>query len=117
MIKWHVYSNIPCLVQRSAVSVFPRLGRISEESVEFFERMNAILQKQQNMLQAAQAEVTTTPPSSSPSATHLKCVCVSLGTIIGATMAAGVTFVGRRTGWSWNSGSSAAMSSRSALPA
>ena len=36
------------------------LGRVSEESAEFFERMNAILQKQENMMQAAQAEVTPT---------------------------------------------------------
>ncbi|XP_022595332.1 BAI1-associated protein 3 [Seriola dumerili] len=40
--------------------------RISEESVEFFERMNAILQKQENMLRAAQAEcqrgACTVPP-------------------------------------------------------
>ncbi|KAK2893650.1 BAI1-associated protein 3 [Channa argus] len=34
----------------------PLPRRISEESVEFFERMNAILQKQENMLRAAQAE-------------------------------------------------------------
>ncbi|KAI4822930.1 hypothetical protein KUCAC02_008448, partial [Chaenocephalus aceratus] len=40
--------------------------RISEESVEFFERVNAILQKQENMLRAAQAEgqkgACTVPP-------------------------------------------------------
>uniref|UniRef100_A0AAZ1X3J4 BAI1 associated protein 3 n=1 Tax=Oreochromis aureus TaxID=47969 RepID=A0AAZ1X3J4_OREAU len=40
--------------------------RISEESVEFFERMNAILQKQENMMRAAQAEcqrgACTVPP-------------------------------------------------------
>ncbi|XP_042249657.1 BAI1-associated protein 3 [Thunnus thynnus] len=40
--------------------------RISEESVAFFERMNAILQKQENMLRAAQAEcqrgACTVPP-------------------------------------------------------
>ncbi|XP_076000368.1 BAI1-associated protein 3 [Genypterus blacodes] len=39
---------------------------VSEESVEFFERMNVILQKQENMLQAAQAEcqrgACTVPP-------------------------------------------------------
>ncbi|KAF3699991.1 BAI1-associated protein 3 [Channa argus] len=35
----------------------PLPRRISEESVEFFERMNAILQKQENMLRAAQAEL------------------------------------------------------------
>ncbi|XP_051244025.1 BAI1-associated protein 3 isoform X1 [Dicentrarchus labrax] len=34
----------------------PLPRRISEESVEFFERVNAILQKQENMLRAAQAE-------------------------------------------------------------
>uniref|UniRef100_A0A3Q2R0E3 BAI1 associated protein 3 n=1 Tax=Fundulus heteroclitus TaxID=8078 RepID=A0A3Q2R0E3_FUNHE len=34
----------------------PLPRRISEESVEFFERMNAILQKQENMMRAAQAE-------------------------------------------------------------
>lgn len=43
----------------SVSSLFPRLGRISEESGEFFERVNGVLQKQQNMLQAAQAEVTS----------------------------------------------------------
>ncbi|XP_071326599.1 BAI1-associated protein 3 [Trachinotus anak] len=40
--------------------------RISEESAEFFERMNVILQKQENMLRAAQAEcqrgACTVPP-------------------------------------------------------
>ncbi|XP_075937489.1 BAI1-associated protein 3 [Anarhichas minor] len=40
--------------------------RISEESVEFFERVNAILQKQENMLRTAQAEcergACTVPP-------------------------------------------------------
>ncbi|XP_068435659.1 BAI1-associated protein 3 isoform X2 [Clinocottus analis] len=40
--------------------------RISEESVEFFERVNAILQKQENLLRAAQAEsdqgACTVPP-------------------------------------------------------
>ncbi|XP_026181943.1 BAI1-associated protein 3 [Mastacembelus armatus] len=44
----------------------PLPRRISEESVEFFERMNAILQKQENMLRAAQAEcqrgACTVPP-------------------------------------------------------
>ncbi|KAK5855875.1 hypothetical protein PBY51_007512 [Eleginops maclovinus] len=44
----------------------PLPRRISEESVEFFERVNAILQKQENMLQAAQAEgqkgASTVPP-------------------------------------------------------
>uniref|UniRef100_A0A3Q2Z436 BAI1 associated protein 3 n=1 Tax=Hippocampus comes TaxID=109280 RepID=A0A3Q2Z436_HIPCM len=34
----------------------PLSRRISEESMEFFERMNTILQKQENMLQASQAE-------------------------------------------------------------
>ncbi|XP_023125065.1 BAI1-associated protein 3 isoform X1 [Amphiprion ocellaris] len=34
----------------------PLPRRISEASVEFFERMNAILQKQENMMRAAQAE-------------------------------------------------------------
>lgn len=45
-------------------NLLPLLGRMSEESAEFFERMNAILQKQENMLRAAQAEVTSTqlPP-------------------------------------------------------
>lgn len=45
-------------------SVSARLGRVSEESAEFFERVNAVLQKQENMLRAAQAEVTPTrlPP-------------------------------------------------------
>ncbi|XP_026020285.1 BAI1-associated protein 3 [Astatotilapia calliptera] len=37
----------------------PLPRRISEESVEFFERMNAILQKQENMMRAAQAECQT----------------------------------------------------------
>ncbi|KAG8006840.1 BAI1-associated protein 3 [Nibea albiflora] len=44
----------------------PLPRRISEESVEFFERVNAILQKQENMLRAAQAEcqrgACTVPP-------------------------------------------------------
>ncbi|XP_005920312.1 BAI1-associated protein 3 [Haplochromis burtoni] len=44
----------------------PLPRRISEESVEFFERMNAILQKQENMMRAAQAEcqrgACTVPP-------------------------------------------------------
>ncbi|XP_039979267.1 BAI1-associated protein 3 [Xiphias gladius] len=44
----------------------PLPRRISEESAEFFERMNAILQKQENMLRAAQAEcqrgACTVPP-------------------------------------------------------
>ncbi|XP_044038149.1 BAI1-associated protein 3 isoform X1 [Siniperca chuatsi] len=44
----------------------PLSRRISEESVEFFERVNAILQKQENMLRAAQAEcqrgACTVPP-------------------------------------------------------
>ncbi|XP_019949982.2 BAI1-associated protein 3 [Paralichthys olivaceus] len=44
----------------------PLPRRISEESAEFFERMNAVLQKQENMLQAAQAEcqkgACTVPP-------------------------------------------------------
>ncbi|XP_068613192.1 BAI1-associated protein 3-like [Brachionichthys hirsutus] len=44
----------------------PLSCRISEESVEFFERVNAVLQKQDNMLRAAQAEcqrgACTVPP-------------------------------------------------------
>ncbi|XP_032392973.1 BAI1-associated protein 3 [Etheostoma spectabile] len=44
----------------------PLPRRISEESLEFFERVNAILQKQENMLRAAQAEcqrgACTVPP-------------------------------------------------------
>ncbi|XP_034449552.1 BAI1-associated protein 3 [Hippoglossus hippoglossus] len=44
----------------------PLPRRISEESAEFFERMNAVLQKQENMLRAAQAEcqrgACTVPP-------------------------------------------------------
>ncbi|XP_028267910.1 BAI1-associated protein 3 [Parambassis ranga] len=44
----------------------PLPRRISEESVEFFERMNTILQKQENMMRAAQAEcqrgACTVPP-------------------------------------------------------
>ncbi|KAM6914800.1 BAI1-associated protein 3 [Lycodopsis pacificus] len=44
----------------------PLPRRISEESVEFFERVNAILQKQENMLRTAQAEcergACTVPP-------------------------------------------------------
>nr|XP_033499674.1 BAI1-associated protein 3 [Epinephelus lanceolatus] len=44
----------------------PLPRRVSEESVEFFERVNAILQKQGNMLRAAQAEcqrgACTVPP-------------------------------------------------------
>ncbi|XP_019115811.1 BAI1-associated protein 3 [Larimichthys crocea] len=44
----------------------PLPRRISEESMEFFERVNAILQKQENMLRAAQAEcqrgACTVPP-------------------------------------------------------
>ncbi|XP_071374772.1 BAI1-associated protein 3 [Centroberyx affinis] len=44
----------------------PLPHRVSEESVEFFERMNGILQKQDNMLRAAQAEsqrgASTVPP-------------------------------------------------------
>ncbi|XP_037545055.1 BAI1-associated protein 3 [Nematolebias whitei] len=44
----------------------PLPRRVSEESVEFFERMNAILQKQENMMRAAQAEcqrgACTVPP-------------------------------------------------------
>ncbi|XP_030592184.1 BAI1-associated protein 3 [Archocentrus centrarchus] len=44
----------------------PLPRRISEESTEFFERMNAILQKQENMMRAAQAEcqrgACTVPP-------------------------------------------------------
>ncbi|XP_022050838.1 BAI1-associated protein 3 [Acanthochromis polyacanthus] len=44
----------------------PLPRRISEASVEFFERMNAILQKQENMMRAAQAEcqrgACTVPP-------------------------------------------------------
>lgn len=52
-------------------SASARLGRVSEESAEFFERVNAVLQKQENMLRAAQAEVTPNPPSTFPSARHL----------------------------------------------
>ncbi|XP_075894597.1 BAI1-associated protein 3 [Nelusetta ayraudi] len=44
----------------------PLSRRVSEESAEFFERVNAILQKQENMLRAAQAEcqrgACTVPP-------------------------------------------------------
>ncbi|KAM9780190.1 BAI1-associated protein 3 [Neosynchiropus ocellatus] len=44
----------------------PLPRRISEESMEFFDRMNTILQKQENMLRAAQAEcqrgACTVPP-------------------------------------------------------
>ncbi|XP_034567461.1 BAI1-associated protein 3 [Notolabrus celidotus] len=44
----------------------PLPRRVSEESGEFFERVNAVLQKQENMLQAAQAEsqrgACTVPP-------------------------------------------------------
>ncbi|KAG7455677.1 BAI1-associated protein 3 [Solea senegalensis] len=44
----------------------PLPRRISEESAEFFERMNAVLQKQENMLRAADAEcqrgACTVPP-------------------------------------------------------
>ncbi|XP_061703344.1 BAI1-associated protein 3 isoform X2 [Syngnathoides biaculeatus] len=44
----------------------PLARRISEESMEFFERMNTILQKQESMLQAGQAEcqrgACTVPP-------------------------------------------------------
>ncbi|XP_017284782.1 BAI1-associated protein 3 [Kryptolebias marmoratus] len=44
----------------------PLPHRVSEESVEFFERMNAILHKQENMMRAAQAEcqrgACTVPP-------------------------------------------------------
>lgn len=58
-------------MNRQSVSL--RLGRISEESAEFFERVNAILQKQENMLRAAQAEVTPTAPTLTfPSAAHLR---------------------------------------------
>lgn len=56
----------------SVSSLFPGLGRISEESAEFFERVNAVLQKQQNMLQAAQAEVTSNHASTFPSVTCFK---------------------------------------------
>lgn len=50
-------------------SLFLHLGRISGESAEFFERVNAVLQKQQNMLQAAQTEVTSNRASTFPSVT------------------------------------------------
>lgn len=56
----------------SVSSLLPRLGRISEESAEFFERVNGVLQKQQNMLQAAQAEVTSTRAATAPSVTCFK---------------------------------------------
>lgn len=56
----------------SVSSLFPRLGRISEESAEFFERVNGVLQKQQNMLQAAQAEVTSNRAATFPSVTCFK---------------------------------------------
>lgn len=56
----------------SVSSLFPHLGRISEESAEFFERVNGVLQKQQNMLQAAQAEVTSNHAATFPSVTSFK---------------------------------------------
>lgn len=42
-------------------------GRISEESAEFFERVNGIMQKQENMLRGSQAEVTLYQASTFPS--------------------------------------------------
>uniref|UniRef100_A0A147B442 BAI1-associated protein 3 n=1 Tax=Fundulus heteroclitus TaxID=8078 RepID=A0A147B442_FUNHE len=49
----------------------PLPRRISEESVEFFERMNAILQKQENMMRAAQAECQRGPCTMPPPQEHV----------------------------------------------
>lgn len=58
--------------RRQSVNLFSAgLGRVSEESAEFFERVSAVLQKQENMLRAAQAEVTPTRPL------HLSICCSS----------------------------------------
>ncbi|XP_038143725.1 BAI1-associated protein 3 [Cyprinodon tularosa] len=52
-------------------STEPLPRRISEESVEFFERMNTILQKQENMMRAAQAECHRVPCSMPPPQEHV----------------------------------------------
>ncbi|TNM96892.1 hypothetical protein fugu_015050 [Takifugu bimaculatus] len=49
----------------------PLPHRISEESAEFFERVNGVLQKQQNMLQAAQAECQRGDAAVPPPAEHV----------------------------------------------
>ncbi|XP_059204676.1 BAI1-associated protein 3 [Centropristis striata] len=49
----------------------PLPRRISEESLEFFERVNAILQKQENMLRAAQAECQRGPCTVPPPQEHV----------------------------------------------
>ncbi|MED6254416.1 hypothetical protein ATANTOWER_025724, partial [Ataeniobius toweri] len=51
--------------------------RISEESVEFFERMNAILQKQKNMMRAAQAECQIGPCTMPPPQEHVDQALIS----------------------------------------
>ncbi|MED6266454.1 hypothetical protein CHARACLAT_002269 [Characodon lateralis] len=55
----------------------PFFGRISEESVEFFERMNAILQKQKNMMRAAQAECQIGPCTMPPPQEHVDQALIS----------------------------------------
>ncbi|MEQ2302171.1 hypothetical protein AMECASPLE_003868 [Ameca splendens] len=50
---------------------------ISEESVEFFERMNAILQKQKNMMRAAQAECQIGPCTMPPPQEHVDQALIS----------------------------------------
>ncbi|KAM9745899.1 BAI1-associated protein 3 [Menidia menidia] len=49
----------------------PLPRRVSEECVEFFERMNAILQKQENMMRAAQAECQRGPCTVPPPQEHV----------------------------------------------
>ncbi|XP_047214629.1 BAI1-associated protein 3-like [Girardinichthys multiradiatus] len=51
--------------------------RVSEESVEFFERMNAILQKQKNMMRAAQAECQIGPCTLPPPQEHVDQALIS----------------------------------------
>ncbi|XP_047212163.1 BAI1-associated protein 3-like [Girardinichthys multiradiatus] len=51
--------------------------RVSEESVEFFERMNAILQKQKNMMRAAQAECQIGPCTMPPPQEHVDQALIS----------------------------------------
>lgn len=114
-----VYHNITCIsppflppqlayfpltsspFKRLIANLFPRLGRISEESVEFFERVNAVLQKQENMLRAAQAEVTHAPNLPPFHLLHIWSMFVKLeglSAVIQPAVVADVTFVDRRAG-------------------
>lgn len=76
-------------------------GRISGESLEFFGRMNAILQKQENMMRAAQVEVTHTrfPPLHLLHASNMYSLCHERTSAVSRpTTAAAMTSVDRRSG-------------------